>query len=146
MEVLEPFHTEADPAVARRLDLDYVEVSRATVRRKFEAVPFVLTDHYVAPALGETLREHGIPSGGEGTVIGAAEPFLPRPVAGAQQDITATIAPAATAELIGCETNDAILLIERLFYDTAGAFVEYTTSHFNPRRYSYRMELRRRSG
>jgi GntR family transcriptional regulator len=56
------------------------------------------------------------------------------------------IAPEEEAGLIGCTPGDAILLIERLYYDTAGRSVEFTASHFNPRRYTYRMEPRRRSG
>ncbi|TWE22556.1 GntR family transcriptional regulator [Prauserella muralis] len=144
-EVVEPFRTEVEPSIAARLELPYIEVSRALVRRMFQRVPFVLTRHYVAPELGDKLRDNGIPARGEGTVIGSAEPFLARPVAGARQDITAMNAPAEEAELIGCQPGDAILLIERLYYDTAGQFVEFTASHFNPRRYAYRMELRRRS-
>jgi DNA-binding GntR family transcriptional regulator len=146
MEVLEPFQVQVEPSVAARLELGYIEVSRAIVRRHYQGRPFVLTRHYVDPELGATLREHGIPSRGEGTVIGAAEQFLPRKVAGARQNITAMNAPEEEAALIGCEAGDAILLIERLYYDTAGRFVEFTASHFNPRRYSYQMELRRRSG
>ncbi|MGW6456485.1 GntR family transcriptional regulator [Streptomyces sp. NPDC055078] len=142
-EVLQQFATRADPAIATRLELTYIEVSMALVRRFIKGVPFVVTRHYVAPDLGETLRGNGIPARGEGTVIGSAEPFLKHPVAGVRQDITAMNAPEEEAGLIGCEPGDAILLIERLYYDTAGSYVEFTTSHFNPRRYGYRMELRR---
>ena len=144
MEVLEPFHVEIEPSIAARLELGYIEVARALVRRHYEGEPFVLTRHYVAPELGKQLRQRGIPSRGEGTVIGSAEPLLPRRIAGARQNITAMNAPPNEAELIGCEPGDAILLIERLYYDTAGKFVEFTASHFNPRRYSYQTELRRR--
>lgn len=145
IEVIEPFHIEVDPSVASRLELGYIEVSKAILRRSYDGVPFVLTRHYVSPDLGQKLAAAGIPSRGEGTVIGEAESLLPRRIAGARQDITAMNAPADEAEMIGCEQGDAILLIERLYYDTAGTFVEFTASHFNPRRYSYRMELRRRS-
>lgn len=144
-EILEAFHTEVNSSVAARLELDYIEVSEAVVRRFFHEEPFVLTHHYVAPKLGKQLRAHGIPSRGEGTVIGEAEELLGLRVAGAQQDITSMNASAEDAELIGCEPGDAILLIERLYYDTAGRYVEFTASHFNPRRYSYRMDLRRKS-
>jgi GntR family transcriptional regulator len=146
MEVLEPFHVEIEPSVAARLELGYIEVARALVRRHFEGRPFVLTQHYVDPELGKKLRAIGIPSRGEGTVIGAAEPLLEHRIAGARQNITALNAPEREAGLIGCEPGDAILLIERLYYDTAGKFIEFTASHFNPRRYSYQTELRRRSG
>jgi hypothetical protein len=58
----------------------YIEVSRAIVRRHFDCNPFVLTNHYVAPELGQQLAADGVPAVGEGTVIGAAEKFLQRPV------------------------------------------------------------------
>ncbi|PQP22773.1 GntR family transcriptional regulator [Rhodococcus opacus] len=143
-EVIEPFTVVVEPSIASRLELPYIEVSKATVRRSFEGIPFVLTRHYVEPDLGAKLAADGVPSVGEGTVIGAAEKFLTKPIMGARQEITAMNAPEHEAELIGCQAGDAILLIERLYYDADGKFVEFTSSHFNPRRYSYRMELRRR--
>ena len=56
------------------------------------------------------------------------------------------IAPEHEAKLIGCHACDAILLIERLYDDADGKSAEFTSSHFNPRRYAYRMDLRRRGG
>jgi GntR family transcriptional regulator len=143
-EVIEPFTVAVEPSIAARLELPYIEVSQAIVRRSYNGQPFVLTRHYVEPELGAKLSAEGVPALGEGTVIGAAEKFLPKPVMGARQEITAMIAPEYEAGLIGCQAGDAILLIERLYYDANGKFVEFTSSHFNPRRYSYRMELRRR--
>lgn len=143
-QVIEPFAVIVEPSIAARLELPYIKVSKATVLRLYKNLPFVLTRHYVDPELGATLAAQGIPSTGEGTVIGAAEKFLSKPIMGARQEITAMNAPEHEAALIGCEPGDAILLIERLYYDADGRFIEFTSSHFNPRRYSYRMELQRR--
>ena len=52
----------------------------------------MLTRHYVEPELGAKLADHGLPAVGEGTVIGAAEKYLTKPVMGARQEITAMIA------------------------------------------------------
>ena len=145
-EVLEPFKVVVEASIAARLELPYIEVSKATVRRSYDGVPFVLTRHYVDPELGLKLAGDGVPDVGEGTVIAAAEKFLSKPVMGARQEITAMNAPEDEAKLIGCQPGDAILLIDRLYYDADGKFVEFTSSHFNPRRYAYRMELRRRGG
>lgn len=142
-EVIEPFSVVVEPSIAARMGLTYIEVSRAIVRRSYNGVPFVVTRHYVEPTLGAKLAELGDKSPGEGTVIGAAERFLDKPITGARQDITAMNAPEHEAGLIGCEAGDAILLIERLYYDANGKFIEFTSSHFNPRRYAYRMELHR---
>ena len=75
-EVIEPFTVVVEPSIAARLELPYIEVSRATVRRHYEGLPFVLTRHYVEPELGAKLADHGLPAVGEGTVIGAAEKYL----------------------------------------------------------------------
>ncbi|MGE0218811.1 GntR family transcriptional regulator [Mycolicibacterium sp.] len=144
-EVIEPFTVVVEPSVAARMELPYIEVSRAVVRRHYQDQPFVLTHHYVSPELGAQLAADGVPAVGEGTVIGAAEKFLKKPVMGARQEITAMIAPEHEAELIGCRPGDAILLIERVYYDADGKYIEFTSSHFNPRRYTYRQDVRRRS-
>ncbi|WP_375000954.1 GntR family transcriptional regulator [Aeromicrobium sp. CTD01-1L150] len=145
MEVLDSFEVEVNPALAARLELPYIEVGHARIRRWYEGEPFVVTDHWVAPSLAKTLAEARVPTRADGTVIGEAEQFLSSKIAGARQDITAMAAPRREAELIGCEPGAPILLIERVYYDTAGGLVEMTASHFNPRRYSYRMDLRRRT-
>jgi GntR family transcriptional regulator len=145
MEVLEPFEVRVNPAIASRLQLSYIEVGHARIRRWYQGRPFVVTDHWVSPELSEKLQAAGVPTSSDGTVIGEAEQFLDRKVAGARQEITAMASPVDEAELIGCEPGDPILLIERVYYDTSGDLVEMTASHFNPRRYSYRMDLRRRT-
>lgn len=144
-EVIEPFTVVVEPSVAARMELPYIEVSRAIVRRRFEQQPFALTYHYLAPELGSQLSAIGAPALGEGTVIGAAGKFLTKPIMGARQEITAMIAQEPQAALIGCRAGDAILLIERLYYDAEGKYIELTSSHFNPRRYTYRQDVRRRA-
>src|SRR6185312_14023553 len=84
-EVIEPFSVVVEPSIAARMGLTYIEVSRATVRRSYNGVPFVVTRHYVEPTLGAKLAELGDKSPGEGTVIGAAERFLDKPITGARQ-------------------------------------------------------------
>ncbi|OZI76423.1 GntR family transcriptional regulator [Bordetella genomosp. 2] len=144
MDVVQPFAVRVDASVASRLQLDYVEVATAQVRRLFNGQPFVYTRHHVSPALGRILKEQDIPSNGPGTVIGAAEAYLQRPVAGVQQNITALNCDADIARHIGCAPGDAVIFIERLYYDTSGAFIELTESFFNPRRYAYRVDLKRK--
>ena len=61
-EVLEPFKVVVEPSIAARLELPYIEVSKATVRRSYDGVPFVLTRHYVDPELGAKLAGDGVPA------------------------------------------------------------------------------------
>lgn len=143
-EIVQSFETHVDASVAARLNLNYVEVDTAILRRSFEEKPFVLTYHHVSPELGQIFREHGLTDLGAGTVIGAAEPFLKSPIAGVQQQINAIDADEVIGTQIGVPKDTSILLIERLYYDTDGAFIEFTESFFNPRRYAFRMDLQRK--
>jgi GntR family transcriptional regulator len=47
--------------------------------------------------------------------------------------------------LINCEPDEAILHVERIYYDSGGTPVEFAVSYYNPRRFSYNLELRRRT-
>ena len=60
-EVIEPFSVAVEPSIAARLELPYIEVSTATVRRSHDGIPFVLTRHYVEPELGAKLAAEGVP-------------------------------------------------------------------------------------
>lgn len=144
IEVIEPFRTRVDPSIAARMKLPYVEVDTAILRRMFDNRPFAVTRHHVRPELGEKFRNHGLGNLGAGTVIGATEPFLEHPIAGVQQQINAIAAPGDICGQIGVDENQPILLVERLYYDTQGKFIEFTESHFNPRLYAFRLDLRRK--
>lgn len=144
LEVLQPFTPTDDPAIAAVLKLDG-GASVAAVRRHHQGSPFVVTRHYVSRRLGAIAAEHGVPASGETTVIGRLEEFLDAPIMRAEQTLSAIRAEAADAEAILCSEGDPILLVTRLYYDAMQAPVEYTVSHFNPERYTYRTELRRRA-
>jgi len=127
--------------------LDYVLVDQAklVVRRSFEGNPLAVTDVYVHPEVGRRMRAEGAPPDGPGTVMSAVQDFLPLPVAGVSLDVAAVPAPAGISALMGCESGEAILHVERLYYDSAGTSVGFAVSRYNPRRYSYRLELCRKT-
>ena len=66
-------------------------------------------------------------------------------VAAAEQSVSATGAPAFAAARLGCDTGEALLRIDRLYFDGEDAPVELAVSYFDPEHYSYRVRLRRRS-
>jgi len=144
MEVLSPFEVRTEPETAARLGLSGEEVAVLVVRRLFENVPFVVTHVKVSPELGEPVKAEDLPTDGSGTVLGTIERFLPHPVAGVSQVITAVPAPDELSDLIDCQPNEPILYVEREYFDTEDTPVELAISYYNPRRYSYRLELRRR--
>lgn len=144
IEIVQPFTAQVNPSVASRMRLASLEVSVAILRRSFDDKPFVVTQHYVSTELGQRLTKLGIPNVGLQTIIGAAEPHLDHPIAGVKQSISALNADARIVKQIGVEEGNAVMFIERLYYDTMGTIIELTESFFDPRRYTYRMDLNRR--
>jgi GntR family transcriptional regulator len=144
MEVLSPCEVRTEPEAAARLGVSGEEVALLIVRRRYEGVPFVVTHVSIPPELCEALTADNFPTDESRTVLGTLERFLPHPVAGASQEITALPAPAELSSLIDCQPGEPILYVEREYFDSTGKPVELAISHYNPRRYSYRLELRRR--
>lgn len=145
MKVLVPIEIGEDPDAAARLALPSSEVATLTVLRFYEGVPLFVSHIRLPPEVGRSMRAAGLPSEGPGTVIGAVERFVSQPIAGVSLDITAVAAPADVSALMDCEPGEAILCVERLFYDTSGAPMEFAVSHYNPKQNSYRMEMRHRT-
>lgn len=147
LELIDPFTARADPAAAGRLHLDSDEVVAGTFRRFHQGVVFCITTTYLPPELGRALQKERVLSevGARtpATIIGLIERYGTLSVAGAHQSITAVPAPPEIAELIDCTPGSPVLRIDRLYYDREGTLVELAVSHFNPTRYSYRVELRR---
>lgn len=146
MEVLVPVELREEPEAAARLELPSEEVAALVVRRLYEGVPFVVTHIYLPPEVGKLMRDEGLPSNGPGTVIGTLEErFISSPVAEVSQDVTAVSTPEDISAMIDCQPGEAILHAERFYRDANGTPVEFAISHYNPRRYSYRLEMRRRT-
>ena len=149
LELVRPFELRTDVAAAGRLRLSSDDVIVATFRRLHDDMVFCTTTTYLPPALGVLVqKERGLSKPGTrtpATIIGLIERYTDIAVVGAHQSITAVPAPEPVAELIECEPDDAVLRVDRLYYDRAGALVELAVSHFNPARYSYQVELRRSS-
>lgn len=145
MELVEPVRVVSEAEGAARLSLSTAEVATLVLRRFYEDEPFVLTRVYLPPEPGEKLSAE-LPQGTDrshGTIIDALERALGRPIAGASQSITAVPVPEEIAPLIGLQSGEPALYVERTYYDGDGTPVETALSYYSPRRYSYRLELRR---
>jgi GntR family transcriptional regulator len=143
MEVVDPVELREEPVAATRLELPSEQVATLVVRRLYEGLPFVVTHICLPPEPAKRMRDEGLPASGAGTVIGTIERFIPFPVARVSQDITAVPISTDVSALIDCQPGEAILHAERLYYDADGTPVEFAVSHYNPRRYSYRLEMQR---
>lgn len=147
LEVVQPFRQAVDVAAASRLNLATDEVTVGIFRRLHDRKPFSLTTTFLPPDVASRIGNDkrvsvkGIRS--RATIIGLLEELAAVPLGGAHQSISASVADADTADAIGCDLGDAVLVIDRIYYDVRGRFVELAISTFNVRRYSYRLELRR---
>jgi DNA-binding GntR family transcriptional regulator len=147
LELIEPYTARADPTAAGRLRLDSDVVVAGTFLRLHQNIVFCITTTFLPPEIGYALQKEPVLSevGARTpeTIIGLIERHGDLSVAGAHQSVTAVPAPPEIAELIDCTRGAPVLRIDRLYYDREGTPVELAVSHFNPTRYSYRVELRR---
>lgn len=146
MELLQRIELIVEEEAALRLELPSKVVAALALRRLYEDAPFGLTHVYLPPELGQRLAEsEALPTKGIGTVIGTLESLLPGTIAGANQVITAVSTPPDVAPLIDYEAGRPCLRADRTYFDTEGTPVELATSFYNPERYSYRLQMRRRT-
>jgi GntR family transcriptional regulator len=147
METLSPLERRADVGAASRLNLPTDQVIAGFFRRLHQDVPFMVTRVFMPPDVGKRVIESGgMPAVGErtpATVVSLVERVSPQAVVGAHQSITATSIPADLAAAIDRQPGEPVLRIDRLYLDATGKPVELAIAHFNPERYSYRLELRR---
>jgi DNA-binding GntR family transcriptional regulator len=76
-------------------------------------------------------------------VISLIERVSDHPIHGALQNATAEAATAELARRLGCAAGLPVLRIDRLYRDRELRPLELAVNHFNPDRYSYRLQLRR---
>lgn len=148
MQTVHPLRRRVDIVAAGRLRADSDQVVTGRFRRLHGDVPFSITEIYLPLAVGKRIIDSGaLLTAGEilaRTVISFVDQTNPDPIAGAHQSITATAVPDGLAELLECPHGAPVLRIDRLYFDAQGRPLELAISHFNPDRYSYRLELRRR--
>ena len=147
LEVLQPLARTIDIEAAGRMRQDTDEVYAGLFRREHTAGPFMITRICVPLDLGHGLADHdsfakpGVRS--PATMIEHLERDMGINVAGALQSITAESATPELCKYLECAPDSPVLRIDRLFFDVTGRFVELTVNHFNPSRYTYRVEVRR---
>jgi GntR family transcriptional regulator len=150
MQVVEPLHVLASLDAAGRLQVDDDVVMAMSFVRLHEGAPFCYTRVHVPLELGRRLRdlpemaELAEPGAcGRVTVISLIERVSDHPIHGAWQNATAEAATAELARRLGCAAGLPVLRIDRLYRDRELRPLELAVNHFNPDRYSYRLQLRR---
>jgi GntR family transcriptional regulator len=151
LQVVEPLHVLASVQIAERLEVADDKVMAMSFQRLRDGLPFCFTRVHLPLQLGRRIRE--LPdlaelaepgARGRFTVIGLIERVSEHPIHAALQDATAEAASADIARQLGCAPGCPVLRIDRLYRDRELRPVEFAINHFNPDRYSYRLQLRRR--
>ena len=150
MQVVEPLHVLASLDAASSLQVDDDMVMSMSFVRLHEGSPFCYTRVHVPMELGRRLA--GLPemaelaepgARGRVTVISLLERVSDHPIHGAEQNATAEVATPELARRLGCANGLPVLRIDRLYRDRELRPLEFAVNHFNPDRYSYRLQLRR---
>jgi DNA-binding GntR family transcriptional regulator len=149
LQVVEPLHVQASVALANQVQPGADAVISLSFLRLHEELPFCYTRGHVPLEIGRKLRE--LPEVAALAEPGARAPLTViilmsrasgRPIHSATQDITAVGADADVAHLLDCTPGEPVLRISRLYRDRQLLPLELTVNHFNPCRYSYRIQLR----
>jgi GntR family transcriptional regulator len=149
LQVVEPLHVQASVALADQVQPGTDSVMTISFLRLHEAVPFCYTRVHVPLEIGRKLRElpevaalaePGIRA--PLTVISLMSRASGRPIHSATQDVTAVAADPDVAHLLDCAPGEPVLRISRLYRDRDLLPLELAVNHFNPSRYSYRIQLR----
>jgi GntR family transcriptional regulator len=150
MQVVEPLHVLASLDAAGLLQAGDDMVMAMSFLRLHEGAPFCYTRVHVPLELGRRLRDlpelAGLAEPGARarvTMISLLERVSDHPIHGALQNATAEAATAEIARRLGCAAGLPVLRIDRLYRDRELRPLELASNHFNPDRYSYRLQLRR---
>lgn len=146
-EIVQPLTVRIDLEAAGRLQLQDDRVMSMTFHRLHQDVIFGVTTVHLPPEIGRRLQALGgsstPASTGGAIVLGLLSKVLDGPIDTAQQSITAVRAAPEIASVLGCDSGDPILRIDRVYFDADRVPVELAINHFNPSRYSYRLEIRK---
>jgi GntR family transcriptional regulator len=146
LDIVRPPSIGVDIDAAGRLRLDRDDVVIVRFRRLHLGRPFCVTEAYLPVAIGRglmdvpELRQPGVRP--NMTVLSVVQRLAGRPIAGADQSITATPASVQVAAELECATGDPVLRIDRLYFDHDGELLELAVNHFSPDRYTYRFQMR----
>jgi DNA-binding GntR family transcriptional regulator len=147
METLRPLERRVDIEAAGRLRLDSDEVMLALTRRAHDGTPFSVSRMAFPLDIGRAIAATGaLRTPGEvtaATALSTVDAVAPRPIAGAQQSVTAVAVPEDVQPLLDLPTGSPALRIDRLYTDAIGTPVELAVTWFHPERYAYRVELSR---
>lgn len=143
VELLEFDYLPATAEVAAGLDCAAgTMVQRAVRLRRVRGEPFSHLVTYVPESIGKSYSRRDLASRPLILLLERAGASISH----AQQVISATLAGADVADLLGVPIGAALLKLSRTVYDQNGRAVEFVTGLYRPDRYQYKMTLSRVGG
>ncbi len=143
VELLEFDYVPATAEVAAALDCAAGTVVQRAVRlRRLKGEPFSHLVTYVPEAIGRSFSRRDMASRPLILLLERAGASISH----AKQVITASLAGADVADLLGVPIGAALLKLSRTVYDQDGRAVEFVTGLYRPDRYQYKMTLSRVAG
>jgi GntR family transcriptional regulator len=146
LDVLVPPALAVDIEAAGRLQLDTDHVVTLRFRRLHEGRPYCVTTAFLPVPIGRglltapELSRVGVRR--NLTVLSVVRRVSGRPIAGADQTVTAVAASEQVAAPLECRPGDPVLRIDRLYSDPTGELIELAVNFFNSSRYTYRFQMR----
>jgi DNA-binding GntR family transcriptional regulator len=144
LEVVEPLAASVDSPAHKTLAVG--PTMELTIRRLYDGEPFACTLVSLPMEFGRLLTRTILARRGarrRTTVLEILESVTGARIAEARQVISVDRVPARLAKLIDVIAGETVMRIDRVYYDGAGKIVQMTTNYFNPRRYTYALDLRR---
>ena len=146
LDVLSPPAITIDIAAAGRLHVDTDRVVSMRFRRLHVDQPYCVTTTYLPLAVGAKLLkvpELAQPGPcGNLTVLSIVQEIAGRPIAGADQTITAVAAPSDVCADLQCQPLEPLLRIDRVDFDHQHNILQLAINHFHPARYTYRFQMK----
>jgi GntR family transcriptional regulator len=149
LETLEPLTRHIDVEGASRLRLVSDDVFAGLFRRLHEGAPFCVMRVLMPPEIGRKVLERdalpGLHETRPDTIISVVDDVSREPLMAAHQSITAGRVPPGLGATIDLADGDWALRVDRLYLDGTGRPALLGVSHYHPRRYTYRLALRRKA-
>jgi GntR family transcriptional regulator len=146
LEVRCPPTIGVDIEAASRLRLDTDDVVSIRFRRVHAGHPYCVTTAFLPVELGKQLLD--VPELADVgvrrklTVLSVVQQLAGRPIEGADQSITAVAASPEVAAELEVQPGEAVLRIDRIYFDRDHRLLELAVNHFDPARYTYRFQMR----
>jgi GntR family transcriptional regulator len=145
IELLQPMDLIDDPHMAKLLAASGTEVAHLRFYRHLDGVRIGLWHLWMPVAFYDDAMAQSVNAlqGTNGSLLQKVEAASGRVAVRADQLVTAGPASDNVADILGIATGDALLRMERTYFDQQGYPLEHVKVQYVPKYFSYRLQLLR---